>query len=276
MIITSAPHCYSSQRLYEEYKKLFGREPTMLNPKNVNSYQWLALESRVPPEAVLIRSTGIDYDDSDLLFAKYLHHKGVTFVQNNHELQLFRDKLHQFLFYRQNSIHTPDTLFIKGEDFSIPQWQGEKYIVKTRRGMKGFGVTYVEGKKSLGSLLKTLWSINDQNFIVQPYIQGVEFRFFVCKRQIISVLRRDKRGITANSGSDTQVTSIPVSQAPTEQVKKLISHISSHYYAIDLLLTTDGKQVILECNLAPGFEQLEKISDLNIARLIWNYKAVKK
>lgn len=259
MIITSAPTCYSSLRLIEEFQSIYGHSPRILDPKQLNSSKWLNLQVHDP---VLIRFTGINYDDSDLFFAKTFR---ASFIQDIDEQLLFRDKLRQNIWFNENNIPTPPTEY--NYDCSTQFKQGP-FIAKTRRGMKGLGVTYLENVKSLNSFLKTLHSINDQQFLIQKYISATEYRYFIVQGKIIHVLKKDKKNtVIGNAGGQAQTT--VVQEYPRKIVNQVIKLIKSHYYAIDLLLTEDDKELILEVNLAAGFEQLEKLTGDNIARRVW-------
>jgi glutathione synthase/RimK-type ligase-like ATP-grasp enzyme len=260
MIITTAPECYSTKRLIEEFQVHYNSSPQLLNPKRLNSNQWLNFQSNFP---TLIRSTGQNYDDSDLYLAQTFN---TPLIQNIEEQLIFRDKLRQYLWFEKNNFSTPPTEY--NYDISS-EFSTGPFIVKSRRGMRGLGVTYIENRKSLLSLLKTLHSINDQQFLVQQFIPATEYRYFIAKGKIQYVLKKEREEqITANANQD--VSTELVNNFPQQSINRIISLLKSHYYAIDLLFH-QGQELLLEINLAPGFKQLEQLTGDNIAKMIWNF-----
>jgi hypothetical protein len=73
--------------------------------------------------------------------------------------------------------------------FSISK--NNKYVLKMNRGNQGIGVNLISGTQSLKSILETFHALNDQKFIIQPYIEHKkELRIFVIKNQIMAIIEK--------------------------------------------------------------------------------------
>ena len=138
------------------------------------------------------------------------------------------------------------------------------------RGNQGIGVNYIEGLKSLKSLLETFYAIKDQRFIIQPFIEHFkEWRLFIIKGEVIATVEKaittqdDFRGNSKRS-SGKLIKKLP----PALEELALESFNNSHldYAGIDILESSKGEYLILEINAIPGFKQVEELSKINIAK----------
>ncbi len=270
MLISSAIESYSSKKLIEAYNKLFHQQIPTINPSIATLNTYNQLQNYSYP--ILLRHTGLDYDDSDIYILQkwQAQIKKLKFVQNLTEQLIFRDKLRAYLWFLEHNISTVNSEFIKGpvSADNIDQFISKynKFILKTRRGLQGKGIMFIQGRESLLSILNTLYNIEDQQFLLQPFLPGVEYRYFIINKKVHSVIRKERFSITANANTPTKFSLLD--EIPFDKtISSIITKLNSHYYAIDLI-DHNGPHVI-EINLSAGFELLEQLTQDDIAIKLW-------
>lgn len=274
LIASESPDLYTTKRLLIESKKL------KCNGVWLNPYQHMISirrkESTTEKKSGLYlhRTSGTRYDDFDLLVARHHEDMGHKITNPLAALNTFRSKDEQSLFFKRHNLPSIDTLIYRGE-LNENYWQEikklsnkEKYILKMVRGNQGVGVNLIEGIQSMKSLLETFYALKDQKFLIQPYLEHKkEWRFFVVKNEILGVIERtispdDFRG-NAKRSSGKLLKKIP---AALEKVAlRAVSLSGLDYSGIDIIETKEGF-AILEMNPVPGFQQMEEVSRMNIAK----------
>jgi ribosomal protein S6--L-glutamate ligase len=270
IIASESPNFYTTKRLLLEANKLKYNN-TWLNP-----YEFLISNQNKKKSAGLYfhRTTGIRYDDFDLIVSR--HHQNLGFKITNplKALESFRCKDKQALFFAENHLSSLETIIYRGE-LTDKNWslikalsKKEKYVVKMVRGNQGIGVNLINGLQSLKSLLETFNAIKDQRFIIQPFIEHKrEWRIFILKNEIMGIVERkfksdDFRGNSKRS-SGKFLKKIPAEIQ--NEVLRGIQLSGLDYCGIDII--DDGSNFyFLEFNPVPGFEQIEKLSGVNVAR----------
>ena len=136
------------------------------------------------------------------------------------------------------------------------------------RGNQGIGVNLVNGLQSLKSILETFNALRDQKFIIQPYIKHTrEWRVFIIKNEIIGIIER-KLSADDFRGNSKRSTGKIIKKISTEMQDEIIRGATLSgldYCGVDII-DNGSNFYFLEFNPVPGFEQMEKLSGLNIAR----------
>ena len=291
LLLTQNPNSFTSSRLIKE-AKLMELETKVLNPfQGAVSFNSSKLVKRTMPCTLkentigLHRSSGISFDDFDLLFSENLIREGAFIENHPRVLRNFRDKEKQALFFFENKIPQIPTLSFRGapspsllnevDDFFFPYLENETFILKTNRGNKGLGVNIVRGKDSLFSFLETFWAIKDQRFVLQPYIhRAEEFRVFLLKDECLGGVLKPKpkpfdfrKNSERSSSSPQYFNTKRLPQEVLEFSHRTFENSGAFYLGLDFLITSEGP-LIIEMNCSPGFEQFENFSGINIAREI--------
>lgn len=274
IIASESPDLYTTKRLLIEAKKL------KYNHSWLNPYQYQLATNEEYSDIkefgglYFHRTTGIRYDDFDLLVSQHHHNSGYKITNPITTLGPFRNKDGQALFFANHKLPSLPTLAYRGAlneycwDTLSAFSKNQKYVLKMVRGNQGIGVNLINGLQSLKSLLETFHAIKDQKFIIQPFIEHKrEWRVFILKNEIIGIVERtlganDFRGNSKRSSGK-------MIKALSADIKKEIlrgTQLSGmDYCGVDII--DDGKRFyFLEFNPVPGFEQIEKLSGLNIAR----------
>jgi len=273
LIASESQGLYTTQRLLTEAKKL------KWEAKWFNPYESL-LELKEHHSTTTFkglyfhRISGTRYDDFDLTVARHFADSGLKVTNPLSVLSDFRSKDMQALFFKRHKLSTVPSILYRGL-LNENYWTeiaalspGEKYVLKMVRGNQGTGVNLISGTQSLKSILETFHALKDQKFLIQPYIEHKkEWRLFVLKNEIIGAVEKtittdDFRGNSKRSKG--------------KWLKKIPAHLASlatqaakasglDYCGIDIMDTKEGF-VFLEINAVPGFEHMEELSGLNIAR----------
>lgn len=270
IVASESPNLYSTKRLLLEASKL-KYSNTWLNP-----YDFL-ISNQNKKEICGVyfhRTTGIRYDDFDLAVSKYHQNLGFKITNPLVPLESFRSKDKQTLFFSKNNLSAIKTVSYRGE-LTDDNWEiistlseKEKFIIKMNRGNQGIGVNLVNGVQSLKSLLETFKAIKDQRFIIQPFIQHKnEWRIFILKNEIIGIIERKLKNDDFRGNSKRSIGKYvkKISSGIQNEILRGVQLSGLDYCGVDII--DDGHNFyFLEINPVPGFEQIETLSEINIAR----------
>ncbi len=263
---------YSSKRLLQEASNL-GHTTSQLAPNNT----LFDFDDKNDHSNTLFfhRSTGMLYDDFDLLISEQYEKAGARVVNDTSVMRTLRDKALQSQFFRKYNIPMIPTLSMRGrptqEHIEKIKLLGNSnsFIVKTVRGNQGIGVNLINGEQSLKSLLETFWALGDQRFIIQPYLETErEYRILFCAGKILGIVektggqgdfRKNSRLVPANVITETQL-----SNEVMELAHKAYQSSNAFIAGVDIISTPNG-HFLLELNLVPGFKQMEELTNINIA-----------
>jgi RimK family alpha-L-glutamate ligase len=274
IVASESPDLYSTKRLLLEANKL-KYDFSCLNP-----YQYIvSTNSKIQgpidqSNLYLHRTTGVRYDDFDLVVSQFHRNLGFQISNSLSSIETFRSKDRQSLFFMENDLSTIETVIYRGE-LNEKYWDhisklstNQKFIIKMIRGNQGIGVNLVNGLQSMKSFLETFHALKDQKFIIQPFIEHKrEWRIFVLKNEIIGIVERklskeDFRGNSKRS-SGKAIKRLPIEIQ--NEVLRGVKLSGLDYCGVDII--DDGDHfTFLEFNPVPGFEQIEKLHEINVAK----------
>jgi len=282
IIISDHPELYSSKRLVEEISQIQA-SASFLDPYNYGIELTHLKTEEKKSGIVFHRTTGIRFADFDLSVSLSLETKGKMIANSLESFNQLRGKERQALFFAKHNIPFIPTYSFRGRPekkrleqithfFKNLGFHDEAYILKTIRGNQGIGVNIIRGNDSLASLLETFWAIQDQSFIIQPFVNiEEELRIFSISGKIEGALSRKpgKGEFRSNSarGQAESVAPLSLPRSLHELIYKLYEKSKALYAGIDLL-KKDGQYIIIEYNLVPGFDQMEHLTGTNIAKKI--------
>ena len=264
---------YTTKRLLEEGARL-GLKSQWINP-----YQFtLSLMNAPKNEKGLYfhRSTGTNYDDFDLIVSEAHAQAGYQVTNPVAFIKDLRAKDLQWLFMQKHSLASIDTLLYRGTlsdqtSDQLKKWtkKDDRLILKMVRGNQGIGVNLIQGLPSLLSILETFQAMNDQRFIIQPFIKHKkEWRMFMQKDRVLVAMEKklssdDFRG-NAKRSTPKILKKCPLELEELAVKASLLSGLD--YAGIDILVDEKGVYRLLEINPVAGFEHAEELSGKNIAR----------
>jgi glutathione synthase/RimK-type ligase-like ATP-grasp enzyme len=251
-VVAKNKETYFIKRLIEEV----GQNLSLFNP-------WEDLEF---PDAdlYLSRCTGVYGSDLDLVFLKTVSSK---LINNFHVLNLFRSKKTQYEWFEHENIPSLPWISIQGQNLTTIEKFFRLYpesVVKPLVGQGGWGVEkLVWGEFKSWKKKKN----SDDRYLLQPLIKdGREYRtFFIQGGKSWTLERKNRSGVAANFKNQGEAILTQLPPEASSEIQRLIEMSKAHYGAIDLIIK-DGIISILELNIAPGVEQLEKVTGENVVR----------
>lgn len=208
---------------------------------------------------------------------KELEELGIVSLNSSDSIALARDKLHCFKLFQKNNIPFPKSAcvesiqqleFIVQSEFCFP------LLLKQNNSAQGRGVTMFN---ELSALLKRADELFAQNeaFMLQEFIteaQGVDYRLFVLNGEVIASMQRT--AIAGDFRSNIHLGGDAKKYDATQHEERLAIHaafkLGLDVAGVDIIYGVDGPMV-LEVNACPGFEALERVSGLNIAKKMLDY-----
>lgn len=213
---------------------------------------------------LLIRTSGIEFDDWDLHLAESLEKKGHKLATPLSTTRLLRNKDAQTLWLSDQGLPHVPTLIQRGPlslDI-LENWQkSDEFVLKSVRGNKGIGILKLTKEE-----LVSHWQrkTHDQRYLIQPFIKGKEFRHLVLGREhffIEKIGLDEEKEWRRNSEFALFKEADPNSFDMDAQIKmaqKIQETLGLKSFAIDLLESNDGLQ-ILEINANPGLMSASQV-----------------
>jgi gamma-F420-2:alpha-L-glutamate ligase len=218
-----------------------------------------------------------------LAVIRQLERLKVPVINSAESIERAKDKLHTIQILAADNLPTPKTMLARfpvdiaviEKEFKCP------LIVKTLSGSEGKGVFLCEHQEHLEDLMDILSEVRDVNvnFIIQEFVsssKGKDIRVFVVGGMpVVAMLRKGKEGkfkanIAAGGSGEPYELNPEVKWLAVEASRLLSLDISG----VDILF--DGEHFkVCEVNSAPGFEGLEKATDVNVPEQIYQYIRVR-
>ena len=193
----------------------------------------------------------------------------------SHAYTTIHNKLLTHLALQQHNIPMPKTYISSNVEEAKRLLDHVTYpiVMKFPEGTQGKGVMFADSKSSAASLLDALGALN-QPFIIQQFIDtgGSDVRAFVVGNRVVASMKRtgkqdDKRAnLHAGGTGDAIILSPKAHKIAIDTAKALGSDI----LGVDILESEFGPMVI-EANLSPGLQGLNKISKIDVPDAIAKY-----
>ncbi len=243
----------------------------------------ILLEGEYPklPDFVLPR-TGASTSYYALALLRHFQRLNITVINTALAIDNVKDKLYTQQILAMHNLPVPRTMLVKFPvDADLVEKQiGFPAVVKTLSGSKGVGVFLCETRSKFIDLMELLVAVNrTDSIILQEFISdshGRDLRAFVVGGRVVACMQRKatdgnfKANISRGGvGEPFQVTPA-IEWLATETARVLSLDIAG----IDLLFDGDYFKVC-EANSSPGFEGIEKSSDVNIASEIYQYLRIR-
>lgn len=226
-----------------------------------------------PPDVMIIRASVLDNVDSEVSTVKQLQLMGVPVV--NHYLPIVRakNKVRTMQILKHEGIPIPRTMVIHNLEYideAVDKLGSFPLILKTPHGSLGKGVSIIESKRSLRSMVDLLIaSVKDHLIIIQEYVKeakGKDIRVFVVGGKIVAAMERQaKKGeFRANFHQGGSVALVDLSVEEQALALKAAKAIGLHVAGVDVIRTAEGPK-ILEVNSNPGLEGITQATGINVA-----------
>jgi ribosomal protein S6--L-glutamate ligase len=185
------------------------------------------------------------------------------------------NKLLTHLALEQHHIPMPKTYISSSNETAKDVLKKVNYpiVMKFPEGTQGKGVMFADSSSSAASLLDALGALN-QPFIIQEYVEtgGSDIRALVVGEKVVAAMQRksqteDKR---ANIHAGGKGEKIDLSRQAMNLALDTAKALGADICGVDILEGPTGPLVI-EANVSPGLQGIQKVSTINIADQIAHY-----
>lgn len=190
-----------------------------------------------------------------------------------------RDKLRAIQILSRHDVAIPATTFVRDRNDVLPAIErvgGAPVVIKLLEGTQGIGVILAPDTRVAEAVIETLQSTR-QNVLIQRFVaesRGRDVRALVVGDRVVAAMRRVAKGdeFRSNVHRGGTVEPIDLDEAYHETAVRAAQIMGLRVAGVDMLEGDDGP-VIMEVNSSPGFEGIERATDLDIAGSIIDYVA---
>ncbi|MEM9202029.1 MAG: RimK family alpha-L-glutamate ligase [Actinomycetota bacterium] len=283
-ILSRAPRSYSTQRLVAAAKER-GHEPRVLDTLRFG----IDLSSAEPD----LQYRGRPLDDFDAVLPRIgasITYFGLAVVRQFEQMDVYtptpsngiansRDKLRAIQILSRHDIRIPATTFVRDRADVLPAIDrvgGAPVVIKLLEGTQGIGVILAPDTKVAEAVIETLQSTR-QNVLIQRFVaesKGRDVRALVVGDRVVAAMRRVAKGDEFRSnvhrGGTTEAVELDDDYKQT--AVRAAQIMGLRVAGVDMLEGATGP-VIMEVNSSPGFEGIERATELDIAGAIIDYVA---
>ena len=199
---------------------------------------------------------------------------GIPMVNSAHAIADARHKFRSLRILAQHGLPVPPSLTVGSATFledAVPEIGDYPFILKPFYGTHGIGVMLLDTPTSLNSAVETMCELH-RDYIIQSFIAeaaGVDIRILVVGGNVIAAMKRSavpgefRANIHQGANGEAITLTDQYNRIATDAAAALELDIAG----VDLLQTKNGP-VILEVNPSPGFEELQSVTGIDIAKVM--------
>ncbi len=202
---------------------------------------------------------------------------GIPVVNRASAIAAARQKFRSLRILAQHGLPIPPSLTVGSATFledAAPEIGEYPFILKPFYGTHGMGVMLLDTPTSLTSTVEALCDLH-RDYVIQSFIAeaaGVDVRILVMGGNVIAAMKR--RAIQGEFRSNIHQGANGEAITITDEYSRIAvdaaAALELDIAGVDLLQTKDGP-VILEVNPSPGFEELESVTGIDIAKAMIEY-----
>lgn len=283
-ILSRKRSLFSTRRLSAAATRL-GHEVIVLDPlqccllldKGKPELTYRGLESKLPEIDVVLPRIGASITTHGLAVVKQFEMIGIPVVNASQPIARSRDKLRCLQLLSRSGIDIPRTVMMRHPsqvDKALETVGGPPAILKLIRGTQGIGVVLAETEQVARQILETFWGLG-MNILVQEFIEeseGRDIRALVVGNRVVAAMRRQARIGEIRSNVHRGASGVPVRLPDTysRAAVRAVRAMNLRFAGVDLLESRDGPKV-MEINLTPGLEGLERCTGADLASTVIEY-----
>lgn len=281
-ILTRNKNLYSMRRLKKEAQSV-KIQCDFINPLNCQlvvdgKHSRIIDRSHTLPhyDAVLPR-IGASITEYGLSVVRHFEALGMLTLNHSKSIAESRNKMHSLQALAGAGLLVPATVLTRTTRSlrqAVEAVKGLPVVLKILQGTQGVGVMLVHTPISLGSVLDTLRTL-DQDVIIQQFIvegAGRDYRAFVIGNKVVATMMRtapqgEFRSNIHRGGEGNVVTLPPAFERAAIRAAKILG---LEIAGVDLMESNQGPMII-EVNSSPGFEGIEQATGINVAAQIMKH-----
>ena len=267
-------NAYKIKRFTEEGKKLGISLSHYINDGSLAVIRDNNIITKLPKADFVI------YLDKDIYLARILEKAGYRLFNKAVFIKMCDDKMLTNIACANRGIKMPKTIagplfyspVLKEENLKfldeVEKELGYPLVFKKVYGSLGTGVYLVNSKEELTSLYKEncRQPLQFQEYISSSF--GKSLRVLIIDKQIIGAFQRyNEVDFRSNFGNTASSREFPLSGKFKEVAQKIADEFEIEYAGLDLLFGENDEPVLCEINSNAFFEEFEKVTKINVAKL---------
>ena len=197
---------------------------------------------------------------------------GIPVVNTAEAIAAARNKFSSLRILAQHGLPIPPSLTVGSATYlqdSAKDIGDYPYIIKPFYGTHGIGVMLLDTPTSLTSTVEAMCDLH-RDYIIQSFIAeaaGVDIRILVVGGNVVAAMKRSAVSgeFRANIHQGANGAKIKLTDEYKDIAIAAANALQLDIAGVDLMQTKNGP-VILEVNQSPGFEELEAVSGVDIAK----------
>lgn len=276
VMLARNPALYSHRRLVEAAEAR-GHEIEIINTTrcymNITSHRPQVFYQGKPVTGVdaVIPRIGASITSYGAAVVRQFEMTGVWAMNESVAIVRSRDKLRSLQILSKHGIGLPVTAFAhdtsRAEEL-IEMVGGTPVVIKLLEGTQGVGVVLGETRDSAKSVIQAFRGAK-VDILVQEFIkeaQGADIRCFVIDGKVVASMKRqgpegEFRSNIHRGGTAARIKITPEERSTAVRAAK---HLGLNVCGVDMLRSNHGP-VVMEVNSSPGFEGIEKATNVDIA-----------
>jgi ribosomal protein S6--L-glutamate ligase len=276
VMLARNPNLYSHQRMVEAAEAR-GHEIDIINTTrcymNITSHRPQVFYQGEPVKGIdaVIPRIGASVTSYGAAVVRQFEMMGVWSLNESVAIVRSRDKLRSLQLLSKHGIGLPVTAFAhdtrRAEEL-IQMVGGAPVVIKLLEGTQGVGVVLGETHDSAKSVIQAFRGAK-VDILVQEFIkeaEGADIRCFVIGGKVAASMKRqgqegEFRSNIHRGGTASRVKITPEERSTAVRAAKILG---LNVCGVDMLRSNHGP-VIMEVNSSPGFEGIEKATNIDIA-----------
>lgn len=210
-----------------------------------------------------------------------LEEAGYLIVNNLSHLSRTKNKLDQHATFYKNSIPTPHWGIARTAEGAALLAKQISYpvIIKTSFGTHGKGIFYAENPETLMPIADYIHIRDRAPMIIEEFVAEAnrqDYRAYVVDGQVIAAMERHARegDVRANASLGGQAVDAKLSDEERELCIKVAKLFKLDIAGVDFVRTSEGPK-ILEVNANPGFQELQRVTGVDVPAALIDFAASK-
>ncbi len=238
---------------------------------------WYEGKKMLDVDVIIARPNFIEEPGLHAHVVRALLNKGHRVINGLLSYGPVKNKIEQIQAFDHYGLPYPKSIISKQPEFAkdAARRLGFPVIIKVAFGTVGSGVFYADSEETFQPIVDYL-GIRDRNpVIIQKFIAEADrkdLRIFVVGDEIVAAMERTapERDVRANATHGGIGSPVELSDAEKTLALNIARGFQLEIAGVDLIRSKNGP-LVLEVNANPGFAELERATDIDVARRIISY-----
>lgn len=199
---------------------------------------------------------------------------GVPVINSPRCIERSVDKYFTSTLLEEAGLPTPRTIACERFDDALAAFEvlGRDVVIKPLFGSEGRGMVRVSDADLAYRTFRAL-ELARSVFYLQEYVPhgGRDIRAFVVGGRVVAAMARQGNGWKTNVAQGARVERLDLPSDVAEMSCRAAGVVEAAYAGVDLLPAADGRLLVVEVNGIPGWQGLQRTTEVDIAGAIAEY-----